>query len=178
MALMTRLAQLFRADMHAVLDRIEEPELLLKQAIREMEETLFHDERRIKLQEIEQQKRVDKEKDTNQSLLELEDPLSLCFKSDKDDLAYKLVKRKLETTAYLKSLTIAITKSSDTINQLKTQLKEQQDQLNGMKQKADVFNQDNALNNEIANGKSDPFSIQGEEIEVALLHEKQKWSQS
>ena len=38
MALMTRVARLFRADLHAVLDRIEEPEVLLRQALREMED--------------------------------------------------------------------------------------------------------------------------------------------
>jgi phage shock protein A len=45
MALITRLSRLFQADMHAVLDKIEEPELLLRQAIREMEEFIATDER-------------------------------------------------------------------------------------------------------------------------------------
>ena len=40
MALITRISRLFQADFHAVLDRIEEPEQLLKQAIREMEDSL------------------------------------------------------------------------------------------------------------------------------------------
>ena len=38
MALISRVSRLFTADVHAVLDRIEEPEVLLKQAIREMED--------------------------------------------------------------------------------------------------------------------------------------------
>ena len=40
MALITRVSRLFQADFHAVLDRIEEPEVLLRQAVREMEEEL------------------------------------------------------------------------------------------------------------------------------------------
>ena len=40
MALIKRLSRLFAADLHAVLDQIEEPEALLKQAVREMEEEL------------------------------------------------------------------------------------------------------------------------------------------
>ena len=40
MALINRFSRLFTADMHAVLDRIEEPDALLKQAVREMEEEL------------------------------------------------------------------------------------------------------------------------------------------
>jgi phage shock protein A len=40
MALINRVARLFRADFHAVLDQIEEPELMLRQAIRDMAEEL------------------------------------------------------------------------------------------------------------------------------------------
>ena len=44
MALISRVTRLFRADFHAVLDRVEEPDILLRQAIREMEEDLNRDE--------------------------------------------------------------------------------------------------------------------------------------
>ncbi|MGH8626524.1 MAG: PspA/IM30 family protein [Gammaproteobacteria bacterium] len=54
MALITRVARLFRSDLHVVLDRVEEPEVLLRQAIREMEEELSSDEQRIKLMRHEQ----------------------------------------------------------------------------------------------------------------------------
>ena len=40
MPLVDRVARLFRADLHAVMDRIEEPDVLLRQALREMEEEL------------------------------------------------------------------------------------------------------------------------------------------
>ena len=46
MALINRMSRLFTADVHAVLDRIEEPEALLKQAIREMEEEVQGAEQR------------------------------------------------------------------------------------------------------------------------------------
>ena len=44
MALITRISRLFQADLHAVLDRIEEPDLLLRQAVREMQDDLARDE--------------------------------------------------------------------------------------------------------------------------------------
>ena len=40
MTLITRLGRLFRADMHAVLDGLEEPTMLLRQAVRDMEDVL------------------------------------------------------------------------------------------------------------------------------------------
>ncbi|MES9848615.1 MAG: PspA/IM30 family protein, partial [Candidatus Thiodiazotropha sp.] len=53
MALITRVSQLFRADVNAVLDRMEEPEILLKQAVRDMEEALTKDDHRVKVIELE-----------------------------------------------------------------------------------------------------------------------------
>ena len=47
MALINRISRLFKADFHAVLDQIEEPEALLKQAIRDMEDELASTEQRI-----------------------------------------------------------------------------------------------------------------------------------
>ena len=49
MALVTRLTRLFQADFHAVLDRIEEPDLQLRQAVREMQYALDHDQQRQQL---------------------------------------------------------------------------------------------------------------------------------
>ena len=49
MALITRIGRLFSADLNAVLDRIEEPDVLLKQALREMEEDLQRDAQQLKL---------------------------------------------------------------------------------------------------------------------------------
>ena len=176
MALITRVSRLFHADMNAVLDQIEEPELLLKQAIREMEETLSNNERQIKLLALEQQKLQGQETELKQALTNLDKQLTLCFESDKDNLARSLVKRKLETTHYLKSITTKISHSAETANQLKAQLKEQQSQLSSMEQKADIFKQDTTANN--ANWTVHSPAIEDEDIDIAFLAEKQKWSQS
>jgi phage shock protein A len=176
MALITRLSRLFHADMNAVLDQIEEPELLLKQAIREMEETLSNSERQIKLLALEQQKLLGQEDELKQSLTDLDKQLKLCFESDKDNLARSLVKRKLETSQYLKLVHTKISHSAEATNHLKVQLKEQQSQLSNMKQKADIFKQDNSASD--SNWTVNSPAIQNEDIDIAFLAEKQKWSQS
>ena len=164
--------------MNAVLDQIEEPELLLKQAIREMEETLSNNERQIKLLDLEQQQRVSKETEIKQSLAEIERQLKLCFESNKDELARSFIKRKLETNQYLNSFTKKILHSSQTTNQLKAQLTEHQSQLNSMRQKADIFKTDNTINNTDIHWNIHSPSVQDEDVDVAFLYEKQKWSQS
>ena len=47
MALITRISRLFKADFHAVLDQIEEPEVLLRQAVREMEDSIAHGDQEL-----------------------------------------------------------------------------------------------------------------------------------
>jgi len=178
MALITRLSRLFHADMNAVLDHIEEPDLLLKQAIREMEETLTHNDRKVKLLDLEQKKLLSKQAEIIQSLTDLDLQLTICFESDKDELARVLIKRKLEAPQVLKAVTTNIANSVENGVQLKNQLKEHQSQLSSMKQKAEIFNQEGSANNTDGNWEQHSFSIQDEDVEVALLHEKQKWSQS
>ena len=91
MALITRVSRLFRADLHAVLDRIEEPDVLLRQAVREMEEELARDEQRIKMLTHEHEQLVSRHRDIQQSLEEVEAELDVCFESGKDDLARVLI---------------------------------------------------------------------------------------
>ena len=56
MTLIARVSRLFRADLHAVLDRVEEPDLVLRQAVREMEEDLARDGRRADALDLRQRR--------------------------------------------------------------------------------------------------------------------------
>jgi phage shock protein A len=176
MALIARLSRLFQADMHAVLDKIEEPELLLKQAIREMEESITTDERQIRCWEYEQQQLTNKYDQQTETLTELEDKLSLCFKSNKDDLVRSLIKRKLETQQTKLFLAEKMTSLKEKISRLTKRLLEHQAKLTSMKQKADAFLDENKSGTNDWDNQS--AAVRDEDIEVAFLYEKQKWSES
>ena len=45
MTLINRMSRLFKADVHGILDQLEDPAIALKQAIREMEIQVLDDER-------------------------------------------------------------------------------------------------------------------------------------
>lgn len=176
MALIKRLSRLFQADMHAVLDKIEEPELLLKQAIREMEESITTDERQIRCWEYELQQLTNKYDQQTETLSELEDKLSLCFKSNKDDLARSLIKRKLETQQTKLLLAEKMASLKEKISRLTKQLLEHQAKLTSMKQKADAFlDGSKSGTNDWENQSA---AVSDGDIEVAFLYEKQKWSES
>lgn len=178
MALITRLSRLFHADVNAVLDQLEEPELLLKQAIREMEDSVAYNEKQLKLLYLEQQQNKQKEQELNQTLADLEQQISLCFKSKKEDLAKVLIRRKLELQQFLNALTRKVASAEEAVTQLKSQLKEQHAQLSSMKQKAEIFKQNTTEPAANTSWDQHAFSVQDEDVEVAYLHEKQKWSES
>ena len=178
MALITRISRLFHADMHAVLDHIEEPDLLLKQAIREMSDSIAQDETRLKLLKHEQQQFSRQETELTESLTDLDQQLALCFKSNKEDLARTLIKRKLETQQTLKSLSHKIRDSKEAADKLTTQLVEQRSQLESMKQKATLFEQENSSTQPSTQWNNPNTPIHADDIEVAFLHENQKWSAS
>jgi phage shock protein A len=90
MALITRMSRLFRADVNAVLDQIEEPAILLRQAVREMEEELARDEQRARLLEHEQRQLDARLAALERARRDLDAQLDTCFDAGKDDLARAL----------------------------------------------------------------------------------------
>ena len=176
MTLLARLSRLFQADVNAVLDQIEEPELLLKQAIRDMEEALASEHRQLRLFEYDQQQLVAKQQAVQQDMAGLDEKLALCFQSGKDDLARAIVKRKLEWQRAQQALTGRITALKQGVELLTKQIHEHQVQLDEMKQKAEILMEDNRMD---LNNCADPgCGIRDEDIEIAYISEKQKWAAS
>lgn len=174
MALVTRVSRLFRADLHAVLDRVEEPEVVLRQAIREMEEELTGDEHRVKLITHEQEQLITRASDIEHSLGDIEEELDVCFASEKDDLARVLVKRRLEAERLQKHISRKHDALQQTLTGLETRLKENRTRLDSMRQKAELLSEDKTPDYaEDAWGVPD-ISVQDEDVEVAFLREKQR----
>ncbi|MFK7955154.1 MAG: PspA/IM30 family protein [Lysobacterales bacterium] len=96
MAILNRLSHLFTADLHALLDRIEEPEALLKQALRDMDEVIKNAEivsanlgRRNKNLQL-QVARVER------TLVQCAEHLDSAFRADNEHLAKQLIRQRLE----------------------------------------------------------------------------------
>lgn len=178
MALITRVSRLFRADLHAVLDRIEEPDILLRQALREMETSFASDEQQLKLlkhEVIQLQKRGES---FEQALQEMDDELDICFFSQQDELARALVKRKLETRRHLQLAEEKLATIRQSCSSLQQKLGEQRNQLENTRQKVALLNDDPASSSGENSWQSHEFFIHDDEVEIAFLKEKQKRSHS
>lgn len=96
MALIRRLSRLFAADVHAVLDQIEEPESVLRQAIREMEEELARQRQREKWICGEIESAAGRIGVLATEAGEIDANLDLSFANGNEALARRLTRRKLE----------------------------------------------------------------------------------
>lgn len=169
MALINRMSRLFTADVHAVLDRIEEPDVLLKHAIREMDEELARSEQRARQLEHEREALADRHRKVQAALAELGSQLDVCFANGNDELARKVVKRKLET----EKLGTHVAERSQAVDKdlgaQRALADEQRERLDVMRQKAELLAAAPSGGDEW--GRTG-FTVGEDEVEVALLRER------
>ena len=184
MALINRVSRLFKADFHAVLDHIEEPEQLLKQAIRDMEDDLATTEQRVTLCAHDQDALSVRRSELEDMLTEIDEQLDLCFESEKDDLAKNLIRKKLEASRLLKGLNAKHVANEKYLAEQRTMLDENRSTLEGLRQKAELFAQRTPVP---ADGGSEfddiawmarEMTVSDDEVEVAYLREKSQRSAS
>ena len=179
MALIRRVSRLFAADVHAVLDHIEDPESVLKQAIREMEEELARQIQRGKWLAKEIETVVGRIEAHAKTRAELDAKLDLCFANGNEALARRLTRRKLEGEKLLERHQANRAALEEALAEHRALVASNEDQLEGMRQKAALLCSDRG-----ARAQSEPAGIDGfggvddDEVEIAFLHEKQKRTQS
>ena len=173
MALITRISRLFTADVNAVLDRIEEPQVVLQQAIREMSEELVRGEQQLRWLNTEGQQLQQRLSDLSDQIAALNGELDLCFEADEENLARSLIKRKLvaeQSQAQASQQLDTIDREHEALSSL---LAEQRQNLADTRQKAD-FLVDASSIGVISAISGNESSISQDAIEVAFLKEKQR----
>ena len=173
MALINRFTRLFTADLHAVLDRMEEPEILLKQAVREMETALADTERRLRGLTVRNAQVNDARRSASQVLHRLSEELDVCFTAGNDDLARALIRRKLAGERHAAQLEAQSAALAGTLGQLEANVSEQRAELIELRQKAELFLDASEPNSSETNPVALDARVTDDDVEVALLREKQ-----
>lgn len=173
MALINRISRLFRADMHAVLDRIEEPETLLRQALREMETAHADDCQRSRLLQHEAEQLARQEADSRQRLEQVEEELDICFNSGKETLARQLVRKKLELIQQADQLRARGDTLQQQIIALQQRMQENSTRLESLRQKLALLESEQQSSGLGTHDFSQSI-IRDQEVEVAFLREQHK----
>jgi phage shock protein A len=176
MALITRVSRLFRADLHAVLDRIEEPDLLLRQAVRDMEDELARDEQRLEALSADFARIAAREGELTRASARLEQELDVCFASNEDELARAVVRRKLGAERAAEALARRRGQVLDARATLEQRIAEQRARLESVRAQAQVHA--DAATADAATA-SEPWvascaAVSADEVEVAYLRERQR----
>ena len=136
MALLSRIVQLFKADIHGVMDQIEDQGLLLKQHLRDMEESLVEKEMKLKKMrsalDQAQQDHQKGEKETGN----WEQDLQVAIKKDRDDIARMLIKKLSPLTRLQSERRNHIDRLNHEIDQFNAVIEQQRIQYEQLRQKA------------------------------------------
>jgi phage shock protein A len=136
-----------------------------------MEEELARDEQRSKVLQHEQQQLVTRASELDRTLQEIETELDTCLDAGNDDLARACIRRKLEAQRFGKHLVRKRGTLKVTLDDLDARLRENRARLDSMRQKAELLAGESARP---ADDRDMPdASVRDEDVEVALLREKQ-----
>jgi len=175
MALISRVSRLLRADLHAVLDHIEEPDVLLRQAVREMEQALAEDAARLARLRREHDHLARRSRDLEQAIAGIDGELDLCFEAGELDLARTLCRRKLESGQLLDAVARRREDTARDLEALEQRVAEQQLRFESMRQKAELFDTEAEAH---GNEPEAPLAshLSRDDVDVAFLREQRKRS--
>jgi phage shock protein A len=172
MALITRMSRLLAADLNAVLDHIEEPDVLLKQAIREMEEALASDELTIRSLKRDAESLGDRVRQLEAAVPELDRQLDLCLAAGSEELARTLTRRKLQAARLTEHLRARGRATDKAMAQRIESLEERRLKLEDMRQQAELLREE-ATELSDAPWREEELVVTAADVEVALMAEKE-----
>src|SRR5262245_2990466 len=180
MTLITRITRLFKADLHGLLDGLEEPEEVIKQAIRDMEEDIAAQERRLEELHAVLQRLDRQAQETTATMQEIEPQIDLCFAAENEPLARNLLSKRLEMARRAKAIARAQDETRAQSDGLAARIAMHKAQLASVVQKLRVY-EASRPRHPWASSSCAPFQdasvITDDEVEVAFLEEKRRRSE-
>ena len=178
MGIATRIVKIFKADIHGVMDQLEDQGLLLKQYLRDMEEALNLKDAKL-AKKIALRNRVQKEHDKyDQQYRALDHDLTVAVQKGKDDIARMLIRKIKPLGSLCDELAGQVATLDEEISQFKEHLSEQRLQYEQLKiRSAEYFHRtemrvrEKDMLNIIPNNLSGKLSE--DEIELELLKRKE-----
>ena len=175
MVVFNRFTTLLSADLHAILDKIEDPLASLKFAVREMECALGDGNRNLQTRrrgiEMLHRQRIE----CAEEIARLQQQLDACFESNEDTLAKTVLRSKLIKEKHQLSLDKALSENEQLVQEEEKALRENELRLSAMREKLTLLTQqrDIQVEKEWSFDCSDR-ELSNEEVEVAFLQEKQR----
>ena len=178
MAIIARIANMFRADIHGVMDRLENQELLLKQHLRDMKEALNFKEAKLQKMKTSRDQRMQDLNRYKQQRETLEHDLTMAVRKDKDDIARMLIRKVKPLENLHEELSRHVRALEEEIDQFERHLQLQRLKYEELKNRSTEYLQKTQLQ-KWEKETFDPVSFNGygelseQEVELELLKRKE-----
>lgn len=139
MSIMSRMLRLWKADMHGVMDQLEDKSLLLKQCLREMETSLQQKQAHLaQLHRTCEQIRNDQSARAKERE-KVEEDIALAVRKEKDDIAKMLIRKRLALQTDGERMAIQLQQLDEQAQRLGHILSDQQGQYERLKIKTTAY---------------------------------------
>jgi len=170
MSVFTRFARLLKADVHALLDTMEAPDVLLKQALREMEAEHFLLKQKMDGLALQKEQLQDQIRRLQQQQDEQGEGLSLCLQQNNDDLARSLLRKQLEARQLSEQYQQLLAEAGKELSGCRELYAEQQTELEHVRQRVSLLSNGHR---DLADGmQPEVRSVTDADVELALLKAK------
>lgn len=168
MSILHRIARLLRADVHGFIDFLEEPDVMLKQALREMEQAIIEREKKCDLLRSECDKLLGSQAELRETLNSLEEKISLCLVERNDGLAKKFIRRKLEARKHLGVVQCSSIEKEKELETTEQSLEADRSKYQEIVEKARILGK-------VECKVQQDVDVSCDEVEVEFLREKRKY---
>ncbi|MBL4868719.1 MAG: PspA/IM30 family protein [Pseudomonadales bacterium] len=178
MTIITRITSLFKADIHGILDCIEEPRVMLKQSIRNMAEEIEALTRMIAVADDEIKRCSSRSEILIKELDEAQSQVELSFKADNEELARHFIKKKLDLESRFKRLKSSMTAAHNKQEDVEEKRLAYQQKLSEIKSKAEVFAEHQRTEESVSSLDSGTIIVSSCDVEIEFLQQKERWQKS
>ncbi|ETX00505.1 MAG: hypothetical protein ETSY2_38945 [Candidatus Entotheonella gemina] len=171
MTLMMRISRLFKADMHGLLDLLEEPEAVLKQAIRDMKSEIEQGELALAERRQRETQLRSAAAHSESAINACEEQIDIAFEAQNDGLARTFIRKKLETEHRLQATMRAIAAVAAEADTMQNKLRDQQAQLDAILAQMPLHTGEQSHADPPVSSAA-PAGVAEEDVEAAFLREK------
>lgn len=168
MAILSRISRLFSADVHAVLDQLEEPAALLRQSLRDMEAALLAQTAQLQACEHDRDGIRRRLADLDRNLASIREELDLSFAAGNDALVRTSLRRRLEIERLVRALSQRAELLDAQIDQLAPALAAQRERLESLRLRATLVDVEAPR---AASADAPNSAVTEADIDLALLRE-------
>ena len=174
MSILTRISRLFKADIHGILDTLEQPEIILQQSVRDMQSEIDKVEMTISELDNQQGKLEQKHQNLSTVIEELQDQLQFCLRENNELLAKSVIRKKLQANLSLQELSRQLANISEAKKLTIKETDERKEKLQAIRDKLALFTEKIELN-DCASSTDLNTSITQDDVELAFLYEKKSY---